>query len=220
MHTPSMPEILFWDVDTQYDFIMPDGKLCIPGATQLLPNLARLTHLAHRRSQRIRILASVCDHEESDAELSSTPDFRETFPPHCLHGSVGQTKVASTELNKVWKVSNRKMAAKCLSQKLERYDGDILILKQMFDVFSNPNTEDILIHLDPRQIYVYGVALDVCVARVIEGLLRLARPNLFLVRDATESIDRARGESLVKQWSLAGIRLISTDEVCREFDES
>jgi nicotinamidase/pyrazinamidase len=213
-----MPGILFWDVDTQYDFIMPDGKLCIPGAVELLPNLARLTQLAHRHPKQIRILASMCDHEESDPEISSRPDFQETFPSHCLRGSVGSTKVASTELSKVWRVSNRKMAAKCIEQKLERYDGDILIVKQMFDVFSNPNTEAILRHLDPEQIYVYGVALDVCVARVMEGLLHLARTNLFLVRDATEAIDRARGESLVKQWSLSGVNLIRTYEVCQKFD--
>jgi nicotinamidase/pyrazinamidase len=215
-----MPGILFWDVDTQYDFIMPDGKLCIPGAVQLLPNLARITQLARRHAPRIRILASICDHEESDPELSSRPDFLQTFPPHCLMGSVGQMKVASTELSKVWRVANRKMAAKCLEQKLERYDRDILILKQMFDVFSNPNTEPILRHLDPEQVFVYGVALDICVACVIEGLLRMARPNLFLVRDATEAIDRARGESLAKQWSLGGVHLISTAEVCRKFGES
>jgi nicotinamidase/pyrazinamidase len=213
-----MPGILFWDVDTQYDFIMPDGKLCIPGAVQLLPNLARLTQLAHKHAKRIRILASMCDHEESDPELSSRPDFRQTFPPHCLRGSVGQTKVASSELNEVWRVSDRKIAAKCLQQKLKLYHGDVLILKKMFDVFSNPNTEALVQYLDPVEIYVYGVALDVCVACVIEGLLRLTRLNLFLVRDATEAIDCARGENLVKQWSLAGVRVISTAEVCQKFE--
>jgi len=215
-----MPEILFWDVDTQYDFIMPDGKLCIPGAVELLPNLARLTRLARRHPRRIRVLASMCDHEESDSEISSQPDFQETFPPHCLRGSAGHAKVASTELNKVWSVSHRKMAVKCIEQKLERHHGDILILKRMFDVFSNPNTEPILRRLDPAQVYLYGVALDVCVARAIEGLLRLAQTNLFLVRDATEAIDRARGESLVKQWSLSGVNLIRTAEVCQKFEET
>jgi nicotinamidase/pyrazinamidase len=213
-----MPSILFWDVDTQYDFIMPDGKLCIPGAVQLLPNLARLTQLAHKHAKRIRILASMCDHEESDPELSSRPDFRVTFPPHCLRGSVGQMKVASSELSNIWRVSHRKIAAQRLKQKLKLHRGDLLILKKIFDVFSNPNTQAVVHHLDPKEIYVYGVALDVCDACVIEGLLRLGRPNLFLVRDATEAIDRGRGESLVKQWSLAGVRLISTDEVCRKFE--
>ena len=142
-----MPSILFWDVDTQYDFIMPDGKLCIPDAVQLLPNLARLTQLAHRNAKRIRILASMCDHKESDPELSANPDFRETFPPHCLRGSIGQMKVASSELSEVWGVSDRKITPKYLQQKLKLYQGDILILKKMFDVFSNPNTEAIVQYL-------------------------------------------------------------------------
>jgi nicotinamidase/pyrazinamidase len=215
-----MPGTLFWDVDTQYDFIMPDGKLCIPGALRLLPNLARLTRLAHQHSRRIRILASMCDHDESDLEISQTPDFQETFPPHCLRGSAGHAKVASTELDKVWNVSNRKMAMKCIEQKLKKYGGDILILKRMFDVFSNPNAEIILKHLQPEEVFVYGVALDVCVARAIEGLLRLAQTNLFLVRDATEAIDRARGERLLTQWSLGGVGLIETNDVCQRFEGS
>ena len=215
-----MPGILFWDVDTQYDFIMPDGRLCIPGAVQLLPNLKRLTQLAHSHSKRIRILASVCDHKASDPELSSTPDFHNTFPLHCLRGSVGQMKVASSELSDVWSVSHRKITAQRVKQKLKTYGGDILILKKIFDVFSNPNTETIVNCLKPEEIYVYGVALDICDACVIEGLLRMAYPKLFLVRDATEAIDRARGESLVKQWSLAGVHLISTDEVCQKFEET
>ncbi len=215
-----MPGILFWDVDTQYDFIMPDGKFCIPGAVQLLPNLGRLTQLARGNAKRIRILASVCDHEESDTELSSTPDFHNTFPPHCLRGSVGQMKVASSELSDVWSVPHRKITAGRVKHKLETYHGAILIPKKMLDVFSNPNTETIVNCLEPEEIYVYGVALDICVACVMEGLLRLAYPRLFLVRDATEAIDRARGANLVKQWSQAGVHLVSTDEVCQKFEET
>src|SRR5262249_676919 len=155
-----------------------------------------------------------------DVEISKTPDFQETFPPHCLRGSAGHAKVASTELGNVWTVSKRKMATKCIQQKLKRYRGDILILKRMFDVFSNPNTEMILKYLQPEEVFVYGVALDVCVACVIEGLLRLAQANLFLVRDAAEAIDRARGERLLNQWSLSGVSLIGTNDVCQRFEGS
>jgi nicotinamidase/pyrazinamidase len=213
-----MSKVLFWDVDTQYDFIMPDGKLCIPGALDLLPNLARLTQTAQRQPERIQIVASVCDHEVSDTEISSQPDFRQTFPPHCLRGSVGQMKVMSTELRNPWPVPQRRVRNDKLRQKLESHQGEILILKKTLDDFSNPNTEPMLQKLNPEEIYVYGVALDFCVAYVIEGLLRIARPNLFLVHDATEAIDRTRGELLVKQWVLGGVHVITTNEVCRKFE--
>jgi nicotinamidase/pyrazinamidase len=212
-----MKKVVFWDVDTQYDFIMPDGKLCIPGAVDLLPNLARLAKTAQSRPDLIQIIADICDHEETDAEISSQPDFCETFPPHCMHGTVGQMKVSSTELQNPLTIPHEKLEPSELRQKLSTHRGEFLILKKTLDVFSNPNTESIVQWVDPSEIYLYGVALDFCDARAMEGLLRLRRPNLFLVRDAVEAIDRKRGEALVEGWRQRAVRVVSTDEVCRIF---
>ena len=41
-----MARVLFWDVDTQYDFMRADGKLYVPDAERLIPNLKRLTDYA------------------------------------------------------------------------------------------------------------------------------------------------------------------------------
>lgn len=213
-----MGKVVFWDVDTQYDFIMPDGKLCIPGAVNLLPKLAHLTQAARSRQEHIQVVASMDDHDESDPEISDQPNFRETFPPHCLHGSVGQMKVISTEPQDPLQVPSERLDPLELRRRLETHRGEIVILKKKFDVFSNPNTEPIVRWLDPREIYVYGVALDVCDAHAIEGLLRLKRPNLYLIRDATEAIDHERGEQLVEKWRRQGVRVITTDQVCRKFE--
>ena len=212
-----MKKVVFWDVDTQYDFIMPDGRLCIPGAVDLLPNLARLTRAARSNKECIQIVASMDDHEESDPEISNQPDFRDTFPPHCLHGSVGQMKVISTEPERPLQIPTGRLEESDLRRRLNTHRGEIVILKKRFDVFSNPNTEPIVHWLDPEEIYVYGVALDVCNAHAVEGLARLKRPNLMLVRDATEAIDRKRGDQLVEKWRREGIRVVATADVCRKF---
>lgn len=212
-----MSKIVFWDVDTQYDFIMPDGRLRIPGALELLPNLARLTVTARSRHDRIQVVASMDDHRPSDEELSAQPDFLETFPPHCLHGSVGQMKVISTEPQHPLFIPSDPMEEGERRRRLESHRGEIVILKRRFDVFTNLNTEPIVQWLDPGAIYVYGVALDVCDAQAIEGLLRLKQKNLFLVRDATEAIDRDRGNRLVDKWRGLGVSVVSTDEVCNRF---
>jgi len=42
--------MLFWDVDTQLDFMMPGGSLYIAGAEKIIPNLRELTAWAGSRA--------------------------------------------------------------------------------------------------------------------------------------------------------------------------
>src|SRR5512142_104712 len=83
-------EVVFWDVDTQRDFMLPDGALYVPGAERIIPNLARLTQYA--RQHDILVVADVDAHQPDD------PEFQD-WPPHCLVGTPGQWKVQETELN-------------------------------------------------------------------------------------------------------------------------
>ncbi|PYO97725.1 MAG: hypothetical protein DMD61_11830 [Gemmatimonadetes bacterium] len=76
-----MPRIIFWDVDTQYDFMHADGKLYVPEAERIVGNLKRLTDYAHAHG--IRIVASADDHVTAHPEISDAPDWATTFPPHC-----------------------------------------------------------------------------------------------------------------------------------------
>src|ERR1044071_7703202 len=87
---------VFWDVDTQYDFMKADGKLYVPGSEEIIPLLDRLTRHAHEHG--IRIIASADDHVEGHPELSATPDWKETFPDHCMRGTPGQLKIPETAL--------------------------------------------------------------------------------------------------------------------------
>ena len=82
--------VIFWDVDTQYDFMKADGKLYVPDAEQLIPNLRKLTDFAHGHG--IRIVASADDHAVDHSEISATPDWKTTFPQHCLRARPGSAK--------------------------------------------------------------------------------------------------------------------------------
>ncbi|PYO80483.1 MAG: hypothetical protein DMD67_00345 [Gemmatimonadetes bacterium] len=91
-----MPRIIFWDVDTQYDFMHADGKLYVPEAERIVGNLKRLTDYAHAHG--IRIVASADDHVTAHPEISDAPDWATTFPPHCMRGTPGQKKIPETGL--------------------------------------------------------------------------------------------------------------------------
>ena len=62
-----MPRVIFWDVDTQYDFMRADGKLYVPEAEQIIPNLKKLADYAHAHG--IRVIASADDHVVGHAGL-------------------------------------------------------------------------------------------------------------------------------------------------------
>ena len=90
-----MSGIVLWDVDTQVDFMLPGGKLYVPGAEQTAPAMRALVDAA--RVAGIPHVASADDHELTDEEISDRPDFSATYPPHCLRGTRGARKVPETE---------------------------------------------------------------------------------------------------------------------------
>ena len=207
-----MAKVIFWDVDTQVDFMKADGKLYVPDAEQIIPQLKKLTDYAHGHG--LRIVASADDHVREDPEISDTPDWKQTFPPHCLRGTPGQRKIAETALRDPLVIEPQGADPKTLAERVRRHPGDILLHKHRFDVFTNENVLTVLGVLDPQDVVLYGVALDVCDKYAIEGLLR-HRPEtrLFAVSDAMKPIDRDGAETLLKEWGEEGVRLVKTSEV-------
>lgn len=193
---------VFWDVDTQADFIHPGGKLYVPGAEKILPNLARLTRWA--QENKILIVASADAHQESDAEFA-------LYPPHCLAGTPGQKKVPETLLEQPTVIPNRPAA---LPADLAAA-GQIILEKQKLDVFTNPNTEPLLERLGRGvEITLYGVVTEICVAAAARGLLERGY-RLRLVRDAVRHLDESKARALIAEIERRGGRLVSTDEVVR-----
>lgn len=207
-----MTRIIFWDVDTQVDFMKADGKLYVPDAEQIIPNLKHLTDYAHGHG--LRIIASADDHVPGHRELSDKPDFRETFPLHCMRGTPGQKKIPQTALRTPLVIEPERQDPKALAERVRGHAGDILFHKHWFDVFTNENVLTVLDALDPADIVLYGVAMDVCDRYAIEGLLE-HRPQarLFAVTDAMKAIDRDAAEHLLKEWGEEGVRLVRTSEV-------
>jgi len=80
---------IFYDVDTQNDFMLSTGGLYVPDAENIIGKLAVLTN--HARKNSIQIFGSV------DAHTKDDPEF-EIFPPHCVAGTLGQEKVIPARL--------------------------------------------------------------------------------------------------------------------------
>ncbi len=210
-----MARVIFWDVDTQYDFMHADGKLYVPDAEHIIGNLKRLTDYAHTHG--IRVIASADDHVAGHPEISDTPDWKNTFPPHCMRGTPGQKKIPETALRDPLVIEPAPTDPGALAGRVRAHKGDILFHKHRFDVFTNDNVRTVLDVLAPDDIVLYGVATDVCDKAAVEGLLeRLPHTRLFVVTDAVKGIDKDISEQLLKEWGEEGVRLVRTTEVVEE----
>jgi nicotinamidase/pyrazinamidase len=200
---------ILWDVDTQVDFMLPQGKLYVPGAEEIAPAMRRLVEAA--RDAGVVHVASADDHELTDPEISDSPDWRNTYPPHCLRGTRGAQKIPETEQADPLPLSLVPFPPGLVPGLL---DGrrEILLLKKNFNVFTNPNADPLLDVLDPDEILVFGVATDVCDDAAIRGFLARGRRVTF-VEDAARGLDADRTAAAVAAWRERGVEISTADQV-------
>lgn len=192
--------VVFLDVDTQVDFMVPTGSLYVPGAEAIVPNLQKL--MAYAREHRIPVLSS------ADAHPPDDPSFAE-WPPHCVVGTPGQRRIPETQLPFATVIPNR---AGAFAAPREWY-GQFVIEKQEYDVSSNVNFDSILASLGSRRFVVFGVATEYCVRGAAFGLRERKLP-VDLVVDAIRAITEEGGRKALEEMLAAGVRLVKTADVC------
>lgn len=193
-------KVIFWDVDTQADFMLPGGKLYVPAAEKIIPNLQRLVDAA--RHGEVLLVSSADAHTPQDEE------FRR-WPPHCVKGTPGQRKIPETLTERLQVVANAPDTE--LPANLEKTQ-QLILEKQTLDVFDNPNTEAVLERLDrDAEFVVFGVVTEYCVRCAAAGLLNRGR-RVALVTDAIETLHPADGQRTLDELTAKGARLITTDE--------
>jgi nicotinamidase/pyrazinamidase len=200
---------ILWDVDTQVDFMLPHGKLYVPGAEETAPAMKRLVDAA--RTAGIPHVASADDHELTDPEIADEPDFTNTFPPHCLRGTRGAQKIPETEQDDPLPLALLPYPPGLVPQLIEGR-REILLLKKNFDVFTHPNTQAVLDVLDPEEIVLFGVATDVCDNAAILGFLLRGR-RVHFVEDAARGLDEERVAACMAVWRERGVDFATTDKV-------
>jgi nicotinamidase/pyrazinamidase len=193
-------KVIFWEVDAQADFMLPGGKLYVPGAEKIIPNLKRLVDAA--RQGRVLLVSDACQHTPDD------PEFK-TFPPHCVRGTSGAQIVPEGLADKYLVVANERGFK--LPANLFDYQ-QIVIEKQTLDVFDNPLTDAIVDRLPKDAHYfVFGVVTEYCVRLAAKGLLERGC-KVSLVQDAIETLKREAGRHTCEELRALSAQFVSTDE--------
>ena len=194
------PDFIFWEVDVQSDFMLPGGKLYVPGAEKLLPNIRKLTDAARR--DEVFLVSHGCFHPADD------PEFRQ-FPPHCLKGTAGADFVPEALADRVALVENR--AAAELPADLSKYQ-QIVLEKQTLDIFETRHAGELVERLgDAPEFIVFGVVTEYCVSCAAKGLLARKR-RVAVIKDAIETLDPNIGSKTLAELQTLGARLTTTDE--------
>ncbi|MCC6536375.1 MAG: cysteine hydrolase [Bryobacterales bacterium] len=166
---------VFFDVDTQIDFVFPAGALYVPGAASIVPVVARLNRAA--AAAGLLVISTVDAHPENDGEFIE-------YAAHCIGGAAGQRKPAATCIVPApVTVGERAAPVPALAGARQ-----IQLEKTTVDCFRNRNLGPLLDALAPEHAVVYGVATEVAVRHAAMGLLARGC-GVTLVTDAVSGVN-------------------------------
>jgi nicotinamidase/pyrazinamidase len=185
--------------------MLPGGKLYVPGAEKLLPNIRQLMDVA--RDGQAFLVSHGCFHTADD------PEFK-TFPPHCVKGTEGAEFVPESMTDNYVRVSND--AGSVLPEDLLPY-RQVVLEKQTLDIFEGRHADPLLERLPQgAEFFVFGVVTEYCVRFATKGLLERGK-NVFVVEDAIETLSRDAGAQTISQLKASGANVVCTSNVLARF---
>lgn len=191
-----MAKILYLAVDMQKDFMDHDGALYVPGSEEIKNNIKELANKLDKIATHK--FYTMDWHEEDDSELSDNPDFKKTFPPHCIAGTKGAWLIPQAIGEDTYPDENDLMD-----------DRTLVFYKNEFSVFEGNDSflDSMNAYAYFDEIYVAGVSGDVCVKYVLEGLLEhkgkeLEFETLYIVEDCIASLNKEGFDSYLTELML------------------
>lgn len=185
---------IFFDVDTQLDFLLPAGALPVAGGASLIATIAAMNRRA--AALGVPLISTMDAHAEDDIE------FRQ-WPHHCVAGTLGQRKPAATLLEKTRVVPSRPLIAGQGETIEPSGVQQFLVEKQTLDAFSNPNLAGLLDALGADRCVVYGVVSEICVHLAAMGLLKTGR-RVEIVEDAVAALQAPEAARCLAEFRAAG----------------
>ncbi|MBV9767936.1 MAG: cysteine hydrolase family protein [Bryobacterales bacterium] len=176
---------VFFDIDTQMDFVDPAGALYVPGAEHIVPIVGEL-------NRRAPLVISTMDAHSKD-----DPEFQ-IYPPHCIVGTSGQNKPAITLLDERATVPSSQAGVR-----------QLILEKQKLDCFSSPYLVPLLAELNADRYIVYGVVTEICVRYAAFGLLKTGKA-VEVVTDAVKNLNEQKAAEMFSEFTAAGGHLTTS----------
>lgn len=201
---------ILWDVDTQFDFMKPGGKLYVKGAEKINYNLWRITNviLPSIKGKNVIAAGSVDTHTPDD------PEF-EVYPEHAVKGTHGWLKIHETCFPYTTMVPMDPLKPEQVKDIADhaRKHMRVMFEKNTPNVGVNKNVKPFLDDVKPDAIYVYGVVTEICVKAAVEYLMNLGY-NVKVISDTIKEINMYDAAKLRGQW-----KMITLDDVVKEIED-
>lgn len=213
---------IIWDTDSQKDFINPNGKLYVTGAEIIKGNIKRV--LISALDNYVPIFGSVDAHSPEDEELKN-------YPAHCVVGTEGQEKIPESIVchsDNVYYIAN---TGNGFDMNVFEGAQQIYFEKQDTNVWDKTlgqpdNIQTMLRMLDVTDVYVIGVATNICDIAAIRGFAE-RKYNVHVITDAIKGLDipenpvyPATEELALDEMMTLGCRFITTDEFVAEVENN
>ena len=202
--------MIFFDIDTQHDFMDADGALAVPDADAIKLNLERLLRAASEH--RLLTISSRCAHEDGDAEF-------EIFPPHCLEGTRGAERI----FDNLPQLPRHEFEADAQADASAQLNigNHYVVKKKAYDLFTNAWLEGLRASgtFANQECVVFGVATDYCVRAAALGLAQTGA-RVLLVEDAIRGVAPDTTEKSLAEFRAAGVTFTTTDAVLQNLNHT
>jgi len=189
------------DVNTQKDFLLADGKVCIRNHRRVLAHIRRV--MAWARYNEIPII-STCEvypnsNNDNGAEIK-----------YCIDGTEGQRKVGYTLLKN--RVSFAADGNTDLPRDMLRRYQQVILHKRCIDPFDEPRIDRLLSELRAGEFILIGASSEGAVMATALGLLQRGK-KVSVVVDAVGSRNGKEGKLALRKMEAKGAKLIETKKL-------
>jgi len=185
------------DINTQRDFFLADGTVCIRNHRRVLAHIRRL--MAWARARDIPIISTCEVYPDNNGHNGETQ--------YCIDGSPGQHKISYTLVGN--RISFPADGSTDLPRDMLRRYQQVILHKRCVDPFDEPRIDRLLSEVCAAEFILIGACAEGAVKAAALGLLQRNK-KVSIVIDAVGYHDNREAKMAFRKMEAKGARLIET----------
>lgn len=193
------PKCIVLDINTQKDFFLAWGSMCVRNHRRVLAHIRRL--IAWARKKNIPVI-SLCEiYPQNNGS---------TVAAYCIDNTEGVKKIHYTLLPQ--RISFAADNNANLPAELIKGYKQLILHKRCSDPFEEPRIERLLTEIKAEEFILIGAAAETAVKAAALGLLQRGK-KVRIVIDAVGTLNKNEGELAMRKTEAKGAKLITTKKL-------